>query len=125
MFRSLCGGNVIDKIVLGTTKWALNAPDSYLRHEQLVSDYWKPLLDEGAEDFRIQDTASAWKLIERIISPGTKQPAKRDILILCVSCSFVPKALKAYFQIQCHGRDWCREKLCTYTRHGEDLSLTD
>ena len=88
MFRSMCGEGDLDNILLGTTKWDLNVPDSCLRHKQLVAEYWKPLLDKGAKAFRMTNTAaSAWELIDRIISPGTKQSAKRDILILCVSFS--------------------------------------
>jgi hypothetical protein len=125
MFRSLLGEDVLDNLVLGTTKWGLHVPNSDLRHDQLVTDYWKPLLDDGAEAFRIEDTASAWKLIERIISPRTKQSERRDMLILCVSFLFVLKVSKIYFQIQCHGRHRCREKHCAYARNGRDFSVTD
>jgi hypothetical protein len=81
MFRSLCGEDVLDNVVLGTTKWGLHVPNSDLRHDQLVAEYWKPLIDKGARAFRIDDTAaSAWKLIERVISPREKDTLNQTVL---------------------------------------------
>jgi len=83
MFRSLCGEDVLDNIVLGTTKWALNVPDSDLRHSQLTADYWEPLLAKGATAFRIEDTyESAWRVIERIISPSAQKTLNDTVLLI-------------------------------------------
>ena len=81
MFRSMCGEDDLDNIVLGTTKWALEVPHSELRHTQLVAEYWKPLLDKGASAFRLGNTAeSAWKLVDRIITPGVHKTINDTVL---------------------------------------------
>ena len=106
MFRSLCGEDCLENIVLGTTKWALNVPDSRLRHEQLLAEYWKPLLDKGAKAFRIEDTAaSAWKLIDKIISPEAHKTLNDTVL-----------------QIQKEMVD--KKKLIPETRAGKELRYT-
>ena len=76
----MCGEDDLGNIVLGTTKWNLNVPDSNLRHNQLVAEYWKPLLDKGAKAFRIENTASAQKLIEPIISPRAHETLNDTVL---------------------------------------------
>ena len=102
----MCGEDDLDNIVLGTTKWALNVPDSRLRHEQLVAEYWKPLLDKGAKAFCIDNTAeSAWKLIERIISPRAQKTLNDTVL-----------------QIQREMVD--KNKLIPETRAGKELRYT-
>ena len=102
----MCGEDDLDNIVLGTTKWALNVPDSRLRHEQLVAEYWKPLLDKGAKAFCIDNTAeSAWKLIERIISPRAQKTLNDTVL-----------------QIQREMVD--KKKLIPETRAGKELRYT-
>ena len=80
MFRSLCGEDILDNVVLGTTKWELNMPDSALHHDQLVAEYWRPFLDKGAKAIRIQGTVSARKVIDAIISPGAQKVAKEIVL---------------------------------------------
>jgi hypothetical protein len=106
MFRSMCGEDNLDSIVLGTTKWALNVPDSRSRHDQLVAEYWKPLLDKGAMAFRIENTAaSAWKLINRIISPRAQKTLNDTVL-----------------QIQREMVD--KKKLIPETRAGKELRYT-
>jgi len=83
MFRKLCGEDVLDNIVLGTTKWALNVPDSELRHSQLTADYWEPLLAKGAKAFRIEDNyESTWRLIERMISPRAQKTLNNTVLLI-------------------------------------------
>ena len=53
----------------------------------------------------------------RIPMSSTKQSAKRDVLILCVSFFLFFQFLKTYFRIQSHGRNWRWEKLCMYVEH--------
>ena len=68
MFRSLCGEDALENVVLGTTKWILNVPDSELRDEQLKDYYWKPLIEKGAVALRFDNTYhSAWKFIEELV----------------------------------------------------------
>ena len=55
-------------------------PDSELRHDHLVSDYWKPLLDKGAKAVRIEGTESARKVIDGIIAPWAQKTVKEIVL---------------------------------------------
>jgi len=80
MFRSICGEDALHNIVLGTTKWELGVPHSALRHDQLLAEYWKPLLDKGAKAVPIQGPVSARKVIEEIIAPGAQKVVKEIVL---------------------------------------------
>jgi hypothetical protein len=121
MFQRVCGKGVLDHVVLGTTKWGLNVPGSEERHELLVSKYWKPLIDKGAQVRRFDGGhESAQNLIDAIswdskrsseirandeqqtlqsahcrVSMSSKnQSAKQNILILYASFLFFLKFLK-------------------------------
>ncbi|KAF8905759.1 P-loop containing nucleoside triphosphate hydrolase protein [Gymnopilus junonius] len=81
MFRSLCGEDVLDNVVLGTTKWVLKVPDSELRHEQLKADYWKPLIDKGAHALRFDNSfQSGWSLIDALLSPRIQHTVNEAVL---------------------------------------------
>jgi len=83
MFRSMCGDDVLDHVVLGTTKWALNVPDSEHRHGQLESEYWKPLIESGANVRRFDNTyKSAWSFVDTIISSRMKNNLNQTVLLI-------------------------------------------
>ncbi|KDR79477.1 hypothetical protein GALMADRAFT_208830 [Galerina marginata CBS 339.88] len=83
MFRNMCGEDVLAHVVLGTTKWALNVPDSDRRHRQLESDFWKPLTDNGALVRRFRDTyESAWDFIHTILSRKVQQELAGTIFLI-------------------------------------------
>ncbi|KDR79478.1 hypothetical protein GALMADRAFT_1242323 [Galerina marginata CBS 339.88] len=83
MFRNMCGDDVLQHVVLGTTKWAFNVPGSENRHLQAQSDFWKPLMDKGAVVRRFHDTPeSAWEFVHTILSGKTQQELIGSILLI-------------------------------------------
>ncbi|KIM38110.1 hypothetical protein M413DRAFT_12873 [Hebeloma cylindrosporum] len=70
IFTGLCGDGPIQKVVLATTKWGLNSPNSENHETQLITEYWKPLIDQGAH-VRRYDTGheSAWNVITPFLTP--------------------------------------------------------
>jgi hypothetical protein len=81
MFRQLCGEGTLNHVVLGTTKWGLNVPGSEERHKLLVTKYWKPLIDRGAQVRRFYEShESAQSLIDAIISKPIEQPLNQTVL---------------------------------------------
>ena len=80
-FRNLCGKDALDHVVLGTTKWGLGVPGSEENHRELVTNYWKPLIDMGAQVRRFDGSReSAQSLIDAIISTPFEQPLNQTVL---------------------------------------------
>ena len=69
MFRELCGDSTLKNVVLVTNMWDEVSPeDGQDREDQLSSDFFKPVLDKGAQMIRHHNTAeSAHDIIRRII----------------------------------------------------------
>ncbi|KAF8959518.1 P-loop containing nucleoside triphosphate hydrolase protein [Flammula alnicola] len=91
VFMKLCGHNSLKSVILGTTKWdqGVTLAVGQQREKQLEDNYWKEMLNAGAQKFRIRnDKESAWNIINVIIDRykknnldpklGTKTPG--DIL---------------------------------------------
>ena len=81
IFRNLCGKDALDHVVLGTTKWGLGVPGSGENHRELVTNYWKPLIEKGAQVRRFDGSReSAQSLIDAIISTPFEQPLNQTVL---------------------------------------------
>ena len=65
MFRHLCGDAALDRVILGTTNWGVNAFDRDQQHEEEMRvEHWSTLLDQGAEVRRfLGSSASAWDIL--------------------------------------------------------------
>jgi hypothetical protein len=68
MFRRLCGGNALSKVVLGTTNWGEVSEDVGQRREvQLADGFWKDL--KGSNRLRFYQTQeSARRFLNVILS---------------------------------------------------------
>ncbi|KDR79476.1 hypothetical protein GALMADRAFT_1242279 [Galerina marginata CBS 339.88] len=77
-------------VVLGTTKEADAGPASECLDELVNgSDYWKPLIDKGAQVFSFDNSyESAWTFIDAILSKNSKA----EILILVMGATGVGKS---------------------------------
>ena len=69
MFRELCGDKTLKNVVLVTNMWGEVSPeDGQDREDQLSGDFFKSVLDKGAQMVRHHNTAeSAHDIIRRII----------------------------------------------------------
>ena len=69
MFRELCGDSTLRNVVLVTNMWGKVAQeDGEEREEELVTDFFKPVLDKGAQIARYYNTIeSAHEIIRHII----------------------------------------------------------
>ena len=69
MFRELCGDSTLKNVVLVTNMWGeVSTEDGQDRENQLSSDFFKPVLDKGAQMVRHHNTAeSAHDIIRMII----------------------------------------------------------
>lgn len=65
MFRHLCGDAALDRVILGTTNWGVNASDRDQQHEEeMRAEHWSTLLHQGAEVRRfLGSSASAWDIL--------------------------------------------------------------
>ncbi|KDR82107.1 hypothetical protein GALMADRAFT_45528, partial [Galerina marginata CBS 339.88] len=63
MFEHLCGEDALCKVFLGTTKWSvLVKPEIASSHEEeLVHEYWSPLITKGSNVRRFEDTYESAK----------------------------------------------------------------
>ena len=70
MFRELCGDKTLKNVVLVTNMWGEVSPeDGQDREDQLSGDFFKSVLDKGAQMVRHHNTAeSAHDIIRRIIN---------------------------------------------------------
>ena len=70
MFRKLCGDSTLKNVVLVTNMWSAVSPeDGEDRESQLSGDFFKPVLDKGAQMARHYDTTQSahdivWKIVE-------------------------------------------------------------
>ncbi|KAF5384897.1 hypothetical protein D9615_001483 [Tricholomella constricta] len=66
MFEALCGKDALENVVLTTTRWdevqeSTGAP----REEQILNDFWKPLMGKECKTARFNNThTSAWNVID-------------------------------------------------------------
>ena len=69
MFRELCGDSTLKNVVLVTNMWGEVSPeDGQDREDQLSGDFFKSVLDKGAQMVRHHNTAeSTHDIIRRII----------------------------------------------------------
>jgi hypothetical protein len=68
IFASLCGQEVMPKVVLVTTMWGTFTPEQQKRGEarerELKSTFWKDMVDDGCRTERFKNTyESAWYII--------------------------------------------------------------
>ena len=70
MFRELCGDKTLKNVVLVTNMWGEVSPeDGQDREDQLSGDFFKSVLDKGAQMVRHHNTAeSTHDIIRRIIN---------------------------------------------------------
>ena len=69
MFRKLCGDEALGKVVLGCTKWGDIPPDvAEQRQTQLMTGYWKELIENGSEVYACRDTTSPQAVLDIILS---------------------------------------------------------
>lgn len=71
MFQNLCGPDALSSIILVTTNWdqlrAMNIHEGIRNEEQLRNDYWRPLLDNGSNMLRFENTcSSAWNIVNSL-----------------------------------------------------------
>ena len=69
MFRELCGDTTLKNVILVTNMWGEVSRDiGEAREDELTSDFFKPVLDKGAQMARHHNTAqSAHDIIRRIM----------------------------------------------------------
>ena len=69
MFRELCGDTTLKSVVIVTNMWARDHRDiNEARETELSSNFFKPVLDKGAQLIRHHDTAqSAHDIIRKIL----------------------------------------------------------
>ena len=84
MFRQLCGDSTLKNVILVTTMWG-KVPQGVgeNREQQLVQQYFKPVLDKGAQFARYHDTPeSAHDIIRRIMkNQPTPLRIQRELVI--------------------------------------------
>ncbi|TFK20898.1 P-loop containing nucleoside triphosphate hydrolase protein [Coprinopsis marcescibilis] len=60
MFEKLCGPQVLDKVVIGTTKWnAKIQVQAAEREDELKRDFWASIVEKKGKIMRIQNTAQS------------------------------------------------------------------
>ncbi|KAG6335337.1 hypothetical protein ID866_3748 [Astraeus odoratus] len=81
MFKELCGKDNFKNVVLVTTMWDELQTDTQLgtqREEELVRDFWQPMIKLGSTTHRFNGTEEcAWNIINSI---SVSQPADRQPL---------------------------------------------
>jgi len=75
MFNRLCGDAALDKVVLGTTKWArLSESDGSRREAELKEVHWKSMLDKGSRVRRfVGDKSSAWDIVSVFLKRASER----------------------------------------------------
>jgi hypothetical protein len=69
MFRHLCGTDALTNVILTTTNWDRVSDELGSRREaQLMSVFWKPMIDHGSQVARFHPLTyeSAWDIIDRV-----------------------------------------------------------
>jgi hypothetical protein len=71
MFRKWCGSDAVRNVVFTTTKWSEVTPGlGRWREEQISTDHWKRIFNEGARITRFTDTgtvSNVWDVVNLII----------------------------------------------------------
>jgi len=75
MFNHLRGDAALDKVVLGTTKWArLSESDGSRREAELKEVHWKSMLDKGSKVLRFMgDKRSAWDIVSVFLKRASER----------------------------------------------------
>ena len=74
-FNRLSGGAALDKVVLGTTKWArLSESDGSRRETELKEVHWKSMRDKGSKVLRfVGDKSSAWDIVSVFLKRASER----------------------------------------------------
>ena len=77
MFASMCGGDAMPRVILGTTMWGEVARGTEDRREgELRTTFWADMISQGCRTARFRDSYdSAWDMI------GKLPPVKEGVLI--------------------------------------------
>ncbi|KAF8557847.1 hypothetical protein OG21DRAFT_1406224 [Imleria badia] len=77
MFRKLCGKDALDKVYLTTTMWdEVDQSVGEKRLNELGAEYWKAMIDQGAQIVRCRnDDDSPKKIIQQILDQETTRKA--------------------------------------------------
>jgi len=84
MFRQLCGDSTLKNVFFVTTMWGEVSPDvGEAREQELVQQYFKPVLDKGARLARHHNTAkSTHDIIRRIMkNPPISLQIQRELVM--------------------------------------------
>ena len=76
VFKDVCGDGNLKNVVLVTTMWDEVADQSVSsrREEELLSSFWKDMIDLGSRTCRFQGTPeSAWEIINGLDLEGSRQ----------------------------------------------------
>ncbi|KAG6330143.1 hypothetical protein ID866_8947 [Astraeus odoratus] len=78
LFAKMCGDKAAKRVRMVTTMWdnAVNQTIAKTREKQLEKDFWRPLLDAGAQHKRFQNTfKDAWDIVDELVG-------EREVLLL-------------------------------------------
>ncbi|KAF9538796.1 hypothetical protein CPC08DRAFT_701100 [Agrocybe pediades] len=72
MFNLLCGNDVLEKVIIGTTKWRRTTAEIEAKHEKELKEvHWRPILEKGAKPMVFHDSYdSALSFIREILRGG-------------------------------------------------------
>ena len=67
--QKLCGDDVFQSVILGTTKWGyVFEKDGDMRTQQLRDNYWRDMVDRGSKILKFEDSSkSAWTMVDSIV----------------------------------------------------------
>ncbi|KAF8441309.1 P-loop containing nucleoside triphosphate hydrolase protein [Boletus edulis BED1] len=94
VFQKLCGNEALDKVYLTTTMWdEVVLSEGERRLEELKAEYWKALIQQGAQVVCCRnDNDSATEIIQRIVTQ--EQDATRKAVLLQQEMADLHKELK-------------------------------
>lgn len=92
VFRKLCGKDALDKVYLTTTMWdEVDQSVGEKRLDELRAEYWRAMIDQGAQIVRCRDDdGSPKKIIQQILD----QEATRKALLLQEEMADLKKELR-------------------------------
>jgi hypothetical protein len=74
----LCGDDTFEAVILVTTKWGvIDYVTGHEREDQLSSEFWKPLMDEGSRIYRFSQSPAS---VTAIIDPLCDKYHQHEIL---------------------------------------------
>ncbi|KAF8553435.1 hypothetical protein OG21DRAFT_1245167 [Imleria badia] len=92
MFQKMCGRDALDKVYLTTTMWdEVDQSVGEKRLHELAAEYWKAMIQQGAQIVRCRsDDDSPKKIIQQILD----QEATRRVALLQVEMADLKKELR-------------------------------